>query len=160
MKRGKSNELKKMNDLIPEADCLVLKKKPAKESFDRSKQIISVIEDESQPIVDDGTEEEKTSSKRKRKIKLYDIIDDTKSVIKRKKNRIKKSYEESETFIVESIQHHKGTQFKKEQMTFRVKWEGYNEETWEPWDNLKDNVILHNYLRSIKLMALIPKKYL
>ena len=44
-------------------------------------------------------------------------------------------------------------------MKFRVRWLGYDEthDTWEPWDHLRHNAKLHEYLRANKMKRLIPK---
>ena len=62
-------------------------------------------------------------------------------------------------FEVESINGHLGNPNWKTRMTFKVKWMGYDQETWEPWDNLKSNVILHEYLKDHKMKKLIPQSY-
>jgi hypothetical protein len=66
---------------------------------------------------------------------------------------------DKELYLVEAIQKHLGTPAKRTQMTFFVKWQGYDELSWEPWDSLKNNIILHNYLREHKLERLIPKQF-
>ena len=62
-------------------------------------------------------------------------------------------------YLVEAILDHRGSQSKRSNMTFHVKWKGYEETTWETWGGVKDNVILHNYLRAHKLQRLIPSKF-
>ena len=66
---------------------------------------------------------------------------------------------DKELYLVEAIHEHKGTPAKRTLMTFFVKWQGYDELSWEPWENLKNNAILHNYLRIHKLERLIPKQF-
>ena len=44
--------------------------------------------------------------------------------------------------LVEAIHEHKGTSAKRTLMTFLVEWQGYDELSWEPWENLKNNAIL------------------
>ena len=41
-------------------------------------------------------------------------------------------------------------------MTFQVKWKGYDEVSWALQTNVRDNVILHNYLKTHKL---IPTRF-
>ena len=62
-------------------------------------------------------------------------------------------------FEVEAINDHKGNPNYKTRMTFLVKWAGYDQQTWEPWDNLKTNAILHQYLKDHKMKRLIPQSY-
>ena len=66
---------------------------------------------------------------------------------------------DSQEFLVEEILAHRGTFNDKRNLTFKVRWTGYGPEddTWEPWKNLRLNEKLHNYLRSKKLEQHIPK---
>ena len=55
----------------------------------------------------------------------------------------------------------KGDGFSKKRILFKVKWEDSEEITEEPWANLKNNEVLHDYLRekaklNIKYLYLIP----
>jgi hypothetical protein len=60
---------------------------------------------------------------------------------------------------VDEIIAHRGSAKKRSAMTFRVRWTGFTEDddTWEPWKNLRKNLKLHAYLRKSKLTALLPK---
>ena len=60
---------------------------------------------------------------------------------------------------MEAILGHQGSPANRSRMTFQVKWKGYDELSWEPWANVRDNVILHNYLKTHKLHKLIPKRF-
>ncbi len=62
-------------------------------------------------------------------------------------------------FDVERIIEHTGHKGRKSSMRFHVKWVGYDDQTWEPWDNLKSNAVLHEYLRQNNMERLIPKSY-
>ena len=66
---------------------------------------------------------------------------------------------DSQEFLVEEILAHRGNFNDKRNLTFKVRWTGYGPEddTWEPWKNLRLNEKLHNYLRSKKLEQHIPK---
>ena len=62
-------------------------------------------------------------------------------------------------FDVEAILKHRG-KINRSSMEFLVKWTGYNETTWEPYKNVRDNIILHNYLKANKkLLSLLPQKF-
>ena len=65
----------------------------------------------------------------------------------------------SDDFIVEEIRGHHGRLQRKREVTFDVKWEGSDEITIEPWENVRDNEILHDYLISQGKSSLIPKQY-
>ena len=61
-----------------------------------------------------------------------------------------------------SILKHKGKPTKRSSLKFLVKWVGYDDShnTWEPWSNVRDNIILHQYLKDNKqLKSLVPDKY-
>jgi transposase InsO family protein len=62
-------------------------------------------------------------------------------------------------FVLDYIIAHEGLPQCKTKMLFLVKWRGYDdsENTWEPWNNLRDTEALHIYLRENKLSRLIPK---
>ena len=67
-----------------------------------------------------------------------------------------KDYEEDE---VESILAHQGDPRRKSSLDFLVRWTGFDEseDLWLPWSALRDNVILHQYLRDNGMAKLIPK---
>ena len=52
-------------------------------------------------------------------------------------------------FIVEKILGHIGSTDNLKKMKFTVKWLGYDAPTVEPYNNLKNNVVLHDYLESL-----------
>ena len=64
-------------------------------------------------------------------------------------------------YEVEKVLEHRGSFDNKKNLFFKVKWFGYENEdnTWEPWKNLRTNVELHNYLRNNNLQAHIPKNF-
>ena len=64
-----------------------------------------------------------------------------------------------EEFTVEEILEHHGTPRKKSEMTFLVKWAGYDESrnSWEPWENMRLTAPLHSYLRAQGMASIIPK---
>ena len=78
---------------------------------------------------------------------------------------------DASSFVVHSILNHRyqGTLRKKltqssrkSDIEFLVKWEGYddpNDNTWEPWSELRTVKATHDYLRAKKYDFLIPKGY-
>jgi hypothetical protein len=64
-------------------------------------------------------------------------------------------------YDVEEIVSHKGKATNKDSLQFFVKWAGYSHEdnTWEPFATLKQNLFLHDYLRRHKMGYLIPKAH-
>jgi hypothetical protein len=64
-------------------------------------------------------------------------------------------------YELEKVLDHRGQFNKKDTLFFKVKWLGYNDEdnTWEPWKNLRNNIELHKYLKDKKLQAHIPKEF-
>lgn len=71
--------------------------------------------------------------------------------------------QDKEEFFVERILEHQGTIRDKTQMRFLVKWKGYDDSSnsWEPWyekgAGLRDNAVLHDYLRKRGWGFAIPK---
>jgi hypothetical protein len=59
---------------------------------------------------------------------------------------------------VDDIISHRGNVKRRSSLTFRVRWTGFTEEddTWEPWKNLRKNLKLHAYLRKNNLTSLLP----
>jgi len=72
---------------------------------------------------------------------------------------------DDQEFRVEKILEHRGSHKNKTKMMFLVKWQGYDENSnsWEPWYDsttkagLRDNAVLHQYLRDHGWEKLIPK---
>ncbi len=61
-------------------------------------------------------------------------------------------------FFVEEIISHQGDWKRKSQMTFTVKWVGYDDVTpGQKWSDLRLNEKFHNYLRKNNYSQLIPK---
>lgn len=71
--------------------------------------------------------------------------------------------QDKEEFFVERILEHQGTIRDKTQMRFLVKWKGHDDSSnsWEPWyekgAGLRDNAVLHDYLRKRGWGFAIPK---
>ena len=63
-------------------------------------------------------------------------------------------------FFVESISDHQGG-LTRSTIEFFVKWKDYpeSENTWEPYTNLRDNEVLHDYLKLKGLHRLINKQH-
>ncbi len=67
------------------------------------------------------------------------------------------------TWITEAILDHrpkkKRKQLRRSQLEFLVKWQGYpsEENTWEPWANLRRNILAHEYLRNHRMAYIIPQ---
>lgn len=55
---------------------------------------------------------------------------------------------DQDMFVVEGIINHEGNLKKLHACEFEVKWEGYKGTTWEPYRNLKDVILLKEYLRN------------
>ena len=68
---------------------------------------------------------------------------------------------DNQYFLVAQILAHKGNIKQKSTLRFKVKWANYGEEgnTWEPWNTLRNNLVLHQYLREKKLDKLIPPRF-
>ena len=46
-------------------------------------------------------------------------------------------------------------------LQFEIKWLGYDDSynSWEPWKNIRDVAVVHDYLRTNNLGKLVPKKF-
>ena len=65
-------------------------------------------------------------------------------------------------FFIEAILKHTGTRrSKKGQLKFYIKWLGYDDEhnSWEPYSNIRDMTVCHDYLRSHGMSNHIPSKF-
>ena len=60
-------------------------------------------------------------------------------------------------YVVEQIIDHKKVQ---DVMHWKVRWAGYtpNDDTWEPYDNLKDNDAFISYCRKHKMYEYVPSQ--
>ena len=61
-------------------------------------------------------------------------------------------------YIPIAILRHRGQKARKKTLEFEVQWEGIDQPTWEPWQNLRHLELLHVYLRDHGMKTLIPKK--
>ena len=63
--------------------------------------------------------------------------------------------------FVEAVLDHRGNPALKSTMEFEIKWLTYDDSwnTWEPYSNLRDVDVLHDYLSRHNLAKLIPKKF-
>lgn len=70
---------------------------------------------------------------------------------------------DKQLFIVDAIISHTGKPKLKSHMTFKVKWQGYEGHTDEyqdlPWSELRNNSVLHDYLRTHGMATLIPTAF-
>jgi len=67
----------------------------------------------------------------------------------------------SEEFHIERILEHLGDKTRRGTLSFKVRWSGYSpdDDTWEPYENLRDSEQLHDYLRANEMVSLIPAKF-
>jgi hypothetical protein len=65
--------------------------------------------------------------------------------------------------VVYRIIDHEGDELLKSTLSFRCRWEGFEEDAekdrWIPYRELRDNPKLHEYLRSKELIKLIPDEH-
>ena len=73
-------------------------------------------------------------------------------------NPLEIALSDQQLFVVDEILEHTGSPKKRQNMMFKVKWKGFDDPTWVPWDNVKNNNVLHQYLRHNNLQRLIPIK--
>ena len=67
----------------------------------------------------------------------------------------------AQEFHIDRILLHRGDSNRRSTMEFLVRWLGYSEDedTWEPYNNLRDTDQLINYLKENKLKKLIGVKH-
>jgi transposase InsO family protein len=65
---------------------------------------------------------------------------------------------DNQLFEVEEVKRHRGDPKYKSRLQFLIKWAGYDdsENTWVPWSDVRNNAIVHRYLRARRLERLIP----
>lgn len=66
---------------------------------------------------------------------------------------------DQDLFMVEKIVRHAGSVKKLKTMRFLVKWIGYEAPTWEPYENLRNNLVLYEYAKSNGLKLPIVSKF-
>ena len=64
-------------------------------------------------------------------------------------------------FFVEKILGMTGDIKRVTTLKFEIKWLGYDDtyNSWEPWKNLREVVVVHDYLRTNNLERIIPTKF-
>lgn len=64
-------------------------------------------------------------------------------------------------FDVDRVLNHSGQDRKVSTYKFLIRWRGYDDShnTWEQWENVRNNLVVHQYLREHKLASLIPRKF-
>ena len=64
-------------------------------------------------------------------------------------------------FFIETILQHTGDPKRLSTLQFKIKWLGYDESynSWEPWANLREMEILHQYLIVNNMKHIIPNKF-
>jgi transposase InsO family protein len=69
-------------------------------------------------------------------------------------------------YVIEDILDHKPkvsnkdfVRMSRNTWSFKVKWKGYPEPTWNNWSDTKGSALLHAYLRKKGLQSVIPKQY-
>ena len=74
---------------------------------------------------------------------------------------VKVAMRDTEEWIIEGIESHHGYPARKSEMEFKCKFEGLSEkyDLWFPWSELRNNPILHKYLRDNKMEKIIPKEH-
>jgi len=65
---------------------------------------------------------------------------------------------DNQEWDVDFIVDHAGDKSSRKTLQFRVRWVGYgeNDDTWQPYADLRHNTKLHEYLRTHKMRSLIP----
>lgn len=68
---------------------------------------------------------------------------------------------DTQHFEVEQILAHRGEGNKRSEYEFKVRWVGLSAEddTWEPWENVRNNAILHQYLAAHRMKRFIPVQF-
>ena len=69
---------------------------------------------------------------------------------------------DSQMWDVEAVLSHRGDpRGSKKQLFFLIKWVGFDasQNTWEPWENVRDTAALQAYLMDKRLRFLIPQKF-
>lgn len=71
------------------------------------------------------------------------------------------AYKDQQLFLVDHITQHAGVTSKPSSMDFKVRWAGLGEEfdLWLPWKELRNNIKLHEYLRTHGLQKLVPREH-
>jgi hypothetical protein len=70
------------------------------------------------------------------------------------------AYGDEQFWEVEAVLKHRGFRLKRTTMEFLIKWVGFEHPEWQPWgDYLRDNSIMHEYLRTHGMSTYIPKKF-
>jgi hypothetical protein len=68
---------------------------------------------------------------------------------------------DTQSFDVEQIIDHRGQGNRRTEYEFLVRWVGHTAEddTWEPWENVRNNMQLHAYLAAHRMKRFIPVQY-
>jgi hypothetical protein len=63
-------------------------------------------------------------------------------------------------YFIEKVLAHRGDPLRVSSLWFNIKWLNYDDthNTWEPWSGVRLTDALHDYLKTVNLSRLIPKK--
>ena len=68
---------------------------------------------------------------------------------------------EKQEYVINSIISHTGNSKNVSKMKFQVRWEGFDpkDDTFEPYENLQDNIFLHKYLAQNGMLDLVLPRF-
>ena len=117
-------------------------------------QVLSANGDDSYALLNPATGKVKPSVHAQRlRIFKYDKEHTDPSVV---------ALKDQQLHLVERVLAHRGkASGRRKDLSFHIQWLGYGPEdnTWEPWANLRDNLVVHQYLRDHDMASLIPERY-
>jgi hypothetical protein len=81
---------------------------------------------------------------------LFNTLDPVEAAVRNKK-----------MYLIDKVVRHRGSFKPHKKLRFLIHWKGFDseEDTWEPWSNLRSNEVVHNYLRNHRASFLIPARY-
>jgi hypothetical protein len=69
------------------------------------------------------------------------------------------TFDEEKVGVIEKVLEHRGHIEKRSTLSFYVRWQGSRADSWISWEDNRNNLVIHDYLRRHGMGKIIPARY-